>query len=422
MPWWRTAASASPVAAIHLCKPPPGKAATEDSNKDIDVQIPSDPGATRTPGGLPPFRMTADPALAPGARAADANMLLSQAPPGISIAEAEEIALRIFGIAGRFRSLSSERDSNFHVTLPCGAQALLKITNASEDRSVTAMQTAALMHLAVVDPELPVQRICQTVKGEAWDVITGPSGQQHVVRLLTWLDGTMLHAATPGPDLHRRIGALLGRLTKGMRGFFHPAAGHVLQWDIKHAASLRPMLSAVSDAALRGRLTAHLDRFDAEIAPRLPHLRAWVVHNDFNPHNLVVEEALGGGAANRPTGIIDFGDMVHTPLACDLAVACSYNITDGPAPLVRVAQMVAGYASVLMPEEEEIALLPDLIRLRHITTLAVTSWRAARYPENAPYILRNAAASLRGLDVIDRTGTGETAQILRAALPALKTE
>ncbi|SED75110.1 phosphotransferase [Rhodobacter sp. 24-YEA-8] len=382
------------------------------------MQIPSDLSASLAHGGLPPFRMTTDPALAPDARAADANLLLSQDPPGISITQAEEIALRTFGIAGQFRSLSSERDSNFHVSLACGTQALLKITNASEDRSVTAMQTAALMHLAVIDPDLPVQRICQTLNGEAWDIVTGPSGQQHIVRLLTWLDGTMLHAATPGPDLHYRIGALLGRLSKGMRGFFHPAAGHVLQWDIKQAASLRPMLSAVSDTALRDRLGAHLDRFEAEIAPRLPHLRAWVVHNDFNPHNLVVD----GVEANIPTGIIDFGDMVHTPLACDLAVACSYNITEGPAPLARVADMVAGYASVLMPEEEEIALLPDLIRMRHVTTLAVTSWRAARYPENAPYILRNAAASLRGLDAIDHIGADETARLLRAALPAKTTE
>ncbi|WP_157971239.1 phosphotransferase [Pseudogemmobacter bohemicus] len=382
------------------------------------MQTPPDPGAATAHGGLPPFRMTTDPALAPDARPGDANMVLSKEPPGICPAGAEDIAMRVFGISGRFRALSSERDSNYHVTLPCGSQALLKITNAGEDRGVTAMQTSALMHLAVVDPELPVQRICQTLAGAPWDIITGPSGQQHVVRLLTWLEGTMLHAATPGPDLHRRIGVLLGRLTKGMRGFFHPAAGHVLQWDIKQASSLRPMLDSVSDRALHDRLTAHLDRFEAEIAPRLPHLRAWVVHNDFNPHNLVVE----GAVANIPTGIIDFGDMVHTALACDLAVACSYHITDGPAPLARIADMVAGYASVLMPEEEEVALLPDLIRLRHITTLAVTSWRAARYPENAPYILRNAAASLRGLDVIDRIGPEATACVLRAALPLKATE
>lgn len=394
------------------------RGATDKRNKDKDVQTLSDTNAGKSQGGLPRFRMTTDPASAPDARASDATMLLSQEPPGISVAGADRIARQVFGVTGQFRNLSSERDSNFHITLPCGAQALLKITNAREDRSVTAMQTAALMHLAVVDPDLPVQRICETLSGGAWEIVTGPSGQEHVVRLMSWLEGTMLHAATPGPDLHRRIGNLLGRLTKGMRGFFHPAAGHILQWDIKQAAGLRPMLDAVPDTALRNRLARHLDRFEAEIAPRLPHLRAWVVHNDFNPHNLVVDAT----EARNPTGIIDFGDMVHTPLACDLAIACSYNITTGSAPLARVAAIVAGYASVLMPEEEEIALLPDLIRMRHITTLAITAWRAARYPENATYILRNSDVSLRGLDMIDRIGTHEAAQVLRAAIHAKTTE
>ena len=35
---------------------------------------------------------------------------------------------------------------------------------------------------------------------------------------------------------------MAARLTKGLQGFSHPAAGHRLQWDIRHAADLRPML------------------------------------------------------------------------------------------------------------------------------------------------------------------------------------
>lgn len=382
------------------------------------MSIKSNPAPAGPFGGLPPFVATTDPASTAQAGAIADSGLLSQAPPGVTPQEAIGIAGRVFGVSGEIRMLSSERDSNFHIRLAGGEQALLKITNAAEDRAVTAMQTAALAHLAAVDPALPVQRVCETLDGRPWDIVTGPAGQEHVVRLLTFIDGTMLHAATPGPDLHREIGALLARLTRGLRGFFHPAAGHVLQWDIKHAARLRPMLEAVGDSALRLRLTALLDRFDAEIAPRLPHLRAQIVHNDFNPHNLVVD----GPQAKHPTGIIDFGDMVHTPILCDLAVACSYHLSEGDEPLRRVADLVAGYSQILPLEQEELALLPDLIRLRHVTTLAITAWRARRYPENAAYILRNAAASLRGLDVIDRIGADETAQALRAAALSARTE
>jgi Ser/Thr protein kinase RdoA (MazF antagonist) len=207
------------------------------------------------------------------------------------------------------------------------------------------------------------------------------------------------------------LGALLTRVTLGLRGFFHPAAGHVLQWDIKQAARLRPMLNAIRDTGLRARLTATLDRFDTDIAPRLPQLRAQVVHNDFNPHNLLVDAP----QATRVTGVIDFGDMVHTPIACDLAVACSYQINDGAAPLEQMCEMVTGYAALLPIEREELDLLPDLIRLRHATTLIIGAWRARRYPDNADYILRNSAASLRGMDALDRIGDATTTRVLHAA-------
>ncbi|WP_429818962.1 phosphotransferase [Ensifer sp. B1-9] len=367
---------------------------------------------------LPPFIVSTDCFSSfPTGNVAESS-LLSVAPPGISLEDASHIAKRVFGVSGEIRILSSERDSNFYIRLTSGEQALLKITNVAENRDVTAMQTAALAHIAAVNPSLPVQRICQTLSGEPWEMIEGPSGQEHVARLLTFIDGTMLHAATPRSTVYQGIGVLLAQLTKALRGFFHPAAGHALQWDIKHAGRLRPMLEAVENSDLRKRLALLLDRFDAEIAPQLPRLRTQIVHNDFNPHNLVVDRV----DASRLTGIIDFGDMVHTPIICDLAVACSYHITDDAEPLRRAADIVGGYFSVLPLDEEELTLLPDLIRLRHLTTLAITSWRARRYPENASYIMRNAAASLRGLDVIDQIGAATTAQVLRAAALSAKQE
>ena len=66
-------------------------------------------------------------------------------------------------------------------------------------------------------------------------------------------------------------------------------------------------------------------------------------------------------------------------------------------------------------EEDELGLLPDLMRLRHATTLTIGAWRARRYPANADYILRNTAASLRGLDAIDSIGIGAVQSALRTA-------
>ncbi|MEQ6249534.1 phosphotransferase [Sulfitobacter sp. HNIBRBA3233] len=341
--------------------------------------------------------------------------LLSHDPPEISLDLAAALARDLYGIAGAAQKLTAEKDANFCVTDSAGAQWLLKITNAAEDPAVTDMQTAALLHLGQVDPTLPVPHVRLSLDGRSTERITLPTGQTHIVRVLSYLDGLVLSSVTRPVALHRDIGRLLGRLTRAMQGFSHPAAGHILQWDIQQAHRLRPMLDAVGDADLRGRLTALIDLFEDEIQPRLGSLRAQVGHNDFNPHNLLVD----GPQATRLTGIIDFGDMVLTPVVCDLAVACSYQIADTDHPLEDVVRLIAGYSEVLPLEPEEIAILPDLIRLRHATSLTIGSWRARRYPENADYILRNAAASLRGLKALDRIGTeaaittlsmGETSQ------------
>ncbi|MGQ3214306.1 MAG: phosphotransferase [Shinella sp.] len=362
-------------------------------------------------GALPPILATADPARAPDRTGGEGESLLTSSGPRITPGDAADLARQFYGIEGKVRALSSERDANFHIQLADGAQALLKVSNSMEDRAETGMQTAALMHLAAVDPDLPVQRIHATTDGAAWVLIDGPAGDRHIVRLMSYIEGTMLSIAEPLPGLHFEIGRTLARLTRALRGFFHPSSGRFLQWDIKHARRLRPMLETVEEPDLKSRLTRLLARFDAEIGPRLPHLRAQTVHNDFNPHNIVVD----GPRAARVTGVIDFGDMVTTPNVCDLAIACSYHLNGGNDPLLPVEDLVAGYASVLPLEAEELSLLPDLIRLRHATTLAITSWRARKYPENAAYILRNAAASRRGLDILDSLDPSKTNDALTRA-------
>lgn len=369
-------------------------------------------------GALPPILATTDPARAPDREGGGGGSLLASSGPEISLGDAADLARQFYGVEGNVRALSSERDANFHIRLSGGEQVLLKVSNSMEDIAETGMQTAALMHLAAIDPDLPVQRIHATKDGAAWVLVDGPSGDRHIVRLMSFIDGTMLSVAEALPDLHFQIGHTLARLTRALRGFFHPSSGRFLQWDIKHAGQLRPMLEAIDDEELKARLSRLLARFDAEIGPRLPHLRAQTVHNDFNPHNIVVD----GPLASRVTGVIDFGDMVMTPNVCDLAIACSYHVIGGNDPLRLVEDMVAGYASVLPLEPEELDLLPDLIRLRHATTLAITAWRARKYPENATYILRNAAASQRGLDILDSLDHSATKDVLvRAAAREIPT-
>lgn len=327
--------------------------------------------------------------------------LLAAPPPELSDAEAARLARDVFGVEGRMKRLTSERDLNIHIATPSQGY-VLKLANLAEPPEVTDFQTKALLHLEGAG--LPVPRVIRTLSGA-----TEARGPQGILRLLTYLEGMPLHLVAPSGLLRASMAAMNARITRALQGFDHPAADHVLQWDIKQAGSLRPMLPAIADAGLRAVATATLDHFDAEVAPKLGALRWQVVHADMNPHNVLVT-ADGDGIA----GLLDFGDMVRTPLVCDLAVTASYQIDPADA-LGSLTGFVAAYHAVLPLTAEEIALVPALVAARMLTTLAITSTRAARYPENAPYILRNFPSARDGLLALSALDATETRTALQRA-------
>ncbi len=311
---------------------------------------------------------------------------LTTAPPTLPQDQAAALAQTHFGLTGDLSPLTSERDLNYRLTTPHG-RYVLKLANPSEPPEVTQFQTRALIHLEGTD--LPVPRVIRTLDGR-----TEAQTPHGILRLLTYVEGQPQHLTPRSLAQTAQMGQMAARLARGLHGFTHPAAGYVLHWDIKQASRLRPLLPFIS-ADLRPLATETLDRFDRDIAPLLPTLRAQVVHNDLNPHNVLVDPA----NPDRITGILDFGDMVETPLICDAAVAASYQIDPAQAHASLMA-FAAAYHATLPLMAQEAALLPDLTATRMLTTLAIASARAARYPDNAPYILRNVPSAAAGLHAL----------------------
>jgi hydroxylysine kinase len=114
------------------------------------------------------------------------------------------------------------------------------------------------------------------------------------------------------------------------------------------------------------------------------------------------------------TGLIDFGDAVRAPLVQEVAVAAAYQLVDEGHPLAGAADVVAGYAQAMPLNEDELAVLFDLIAARLVLIVSIGGWRAARYPENAAYILRNNAAAWAGLQRIAALTRDEARTFLTA--------
>ncbi len=116
----------------------------------------------------------------------------------------------------------------------------------------------------------------------------------------------------------RSLGAAMARLDAALAGLRHPAESHPLPWDLQHTAELEAHASEIPAGALREAAARGRARFVERVAPRLGGLRAQLIHNDWNLHNVRMAEG-------RFCGLLDFGDLVRGPLIQELAVAASYH-------------------------------------------------------------------------------------------------
>lgn len=307
--------------------------------------------------------------------------------PGFSADEAAALAAEHYGLEVTVRSLVSERDQNFRMQTADGRRFVLKIANAVEDPQVTDFQIQALIHIARRVREEGIAVIAPEVlptRNGAVSVTLEKDGNQHVTRVVTFLEGEPLADEMPSPRLSRNAGVCLANLGLALQGFAHPASNHSLLWDLQQALRLRDLVRYVREPQVAQAVDAALDDFEQFVTPLMSDLRAQVIHNDLNPDNLLVDP----DDHDRVAGVIDFGDMLHAPLIADVAIGCSYlKVTDGN-PLGLMAEFLAGYQGVMPLEQPEIDILFELVQARLAASISILEWRLSLRGSDDPYLAR----------------------------------
>ena len=303
--------------------------------------------------------------------------------PRVDLATAERVAGEHFGVAGHAIPLTSERDQNFLINANDGRQLVLKIANASEDESFLIAQQAALAHLA---PRVAITpHVLPAVDGSSLVALEGPAGTRYPVWAITWLPGTPLAGGPKRRQLWLDLGRAVGALSRGLSDFDHPAVHRDFYWDL---ANGRPLIDAhrhlIADDDLARTLDTLVSQFDRITAPLLAGLPRTTIHGDLNDYNVLV----GGGADvesydQQVTGIVDFGDMVHSYRVGDLAIAIAYAMLGSADPLGVASSIVRGYAEQITLGDDELAALFGLIVLRLCASVCIAAEQTRRRPDNA---------------------------------------
>jgi len=353
--------------------------------------------------------------MAEGATGIDATDVLGAEPPGFSVGEAAEIAARAFGLSGRASGLASERDQNFLIEGGAGERAVLKISSAAERAAVVEMEIAAALHAKRADPGLPIALPIPVADGDRAPApgagaylaaAEGTAGAVHHARMYEFMPGeASADASQLDHDALWDFGRVVARLGRALRGFFHPAAGRVLLWDVQHAPLLRPLTEQIPDRRRRALVGRVLDRFEEHVLPRWPLLRSQVIHGDLSLDNATLDDD------RRVTGILDFGDMSHTALACDISSAWASLVWGrrGEDLYRAAAALLDGYREVTPLEGVELSLLADLLAARAAAAASISAVRVARHPDNA-YIAGFDEEAWPLLETYDELGPDEAAR------------
>ncbi len=165
------------------------------------------------------------------------------------------------------------------------------------------------------------------------------------------------------------MGNHIAQLDRALAGFFHPALAQPIAWDVRRAPALLPVLEGIQSADMRRVVGTALEPLE-QLLLRLRGLRSQAIHGDCHGRNLLVNDA--GDAC---VGIIDLGDMIHAPLALEIAVTMAELLTDGVASLDELPELLAGYTSLQPLERADVEVLYDLMAARIAVGVLIQEWR-----------------------------------------------
>ncbi|HET7373972.1 MAG TPA: aminotransferase class III-fold pyridoxal phosphate-dependent enzyme, partial [Gemmatimonadaceae bacterium] len=264
-----------------------------------------------------------------------------------------------------------------------GSRIVLKIANAAESADLLAAQQDVLVRLSLTLTTTP--RVLQAIDGSSLVDVIGGDGKRHMVWAITWLPGRPLGLTSRRtPELYHDLGRRVGALDRALAGFDHAAIHRSFYWDLANGRAIidrhRRLIDDVELSAALDRLVADFDRTTAPLLARLPR---GAIHSDLNDYNILV----GGGddvetRGQRVTGIVDFGDMVHSYRVGDLAIAIAYAILDSDDPLTVASDVVRGYRECVSLDDEELASLFGLIALRLCMSACIAADQLRRQPDN----------------------------------------
>jgi 4-aminobutyrate aminotransferase-like enzyme/Ser/Thr protein kinase RdoA (MazF antagonist) len=301
--------------------------------------------------------------------------------PEFSVKDASLLLEEHYGLCCTLKEFPGERDRNFLAQEKNGETYVLKISNSCETLEFLQVQHAALERSSkLLEPgRIPI--VFPAKNGESLLRVSSADGSQHWMRLVRYVDGLPMAEYRPHTgEFLRELGRMCGIVTKALHEIPAPPPSHTLLWEMHNVQeTLHEYMPWIKDEKLLCWVKKSLDLYSRTIEPLESKLRRGWIHNDFNDYNVLAVPKISG---IPDVGLIDFGDMTHSYLAAEPAVACAYAMLDKPDPLEAAVMLIRGFHQHFPLEEKELEILFPMIMMRLCLSLTLGAFQQQNDPEN----------------------------------------
>ena len=300
-------------------------------------------------------------------------------PPSFSRERLLKEVAQAYGLSGVLQALAGERDQNHLLTTASGDRYLVKVAGVHEDRSVVDYQIKTLQHIERRNPDLNIPRNLKSLAGEDFALINSGAGEEHLLRLLTFLDGVPFSDGDePALDTLYDAGHFQGAMCAALSDFSHPSEGYFMPWDISQGLVVNPSLYVSKYGDVERLVMPLVDHFKNDVLPKMDQLRKQTIHNDAHDGNVL----RSAPDVNDFIGVIDFGDIVYAPVVQDLSIPMTRFVGLADDPVAAGAAYVKGFASSYPLLKDEVDILYDLILMRASLTVQLIDFRIAHGDAN----------------------------------------
>ncbi len=203
------------------------------------------------------------------------------------------------------------------------------------------------------------------------------NGEKKLCRLLSYLNGELIGDSQPSIETAQSLGQFLAELNLKLLGVENDSiAARQTQWDLQYFHLNKPLLKNIDNVADRNIIQYFLQQFEEIVRPEIQNLRKQIIHNDANEWNILLDN-------KEVTGLIDFGDLVFSPLINEIAISATYLAYDKDNYFEYIIPFLKSYNEINPLQENEVHLLYYLIAARLCTSICNSAYSKKKDPDNS---------------------------------------